>query len=280
MQKIPLSVHQHALFLDFDGTLVDIAPHPGAVQVHAGMVGALQSAYQLFGGALAIVSGRCVAEVDRFLAPLTLPVSGEHGAQWRNSGGDIFELDVEKLTPLVAPILQAAQHLVNLHPSLLLEQKTAGFALHYRMAPALYTLCWHTLAPMVQRIPALALMRGKYVLEVAPSAVDKGTAVQSYLRTPPFAGRTPIFIGDDVTDEAGFAAAQAVGGYGVKVGAGPSVAAHRCPNPAALRAWLEQAAAQGTPAAGRATSLSPHSPANLPIHLHPVVHLPQVARAA
>jgi trehalose 6-phosphate phosphatase len=265
MQKIPLSVHQHALFLDFDGTLADIAPHPGAVQVHPDMVSTLRGVYHLFNGALAIVSGRKIAEIDNFLAPLILPAAGEHGVQWRNSLGEFFELNAKKLTPLIDPILRAAQHLASQHPSLLLEQKTAGFALHYRMAPALYTLCWHTLAPMVQRTPALALMRGKYVIEVVPSAIDKGTAIHSFLLHPPFEGRTPIFIGDDVTDEAGFAAAQEVGGYGVKVGAGPSVALHRCPNPAALRAWLEQAVSMPQP---------------MPPHVQATIHLPQVARAA
>lgn len=277
MQKIPLYVHQHALFLDFDGTLADIAPRPGAVHVHADMVSTLQSVYHLFNGALAIVSGRRIAEIDIFLAPLILPAAGEHGVQWRNSRGDFFELDAKKFTPLLEPIMQAAQALANQNPGLLLEQKTAGFALHYRMAPALYTLCWHTLVPMVQRTPALTLMRGKYVIEVVPSAIDKGTAIHSFLLAPPFEGRTPIFIGDDVTDEAGFAAAQEVGGYGVKVGAGPSVARHRCPNPAALRAWLEQVVKQ-------AVGLPPHTPAHtrldMPATMHPVIHLPQVARAA
>ena len=269
MQKIPLSVHQHALFLDFDGTLADIAPHPGAVHVHADMIRTLESAYHLFNGALAIVSGRRIAEIDSFLAPLILPAAGEHGVQWRNSRGDHFELDAKKLSPLLEPIMRAAQYLASQHPGLLLEQKTAGFALHYRMAPALYTLCWQTLAPMVQRTPALALMRGKYVIEVVPSAIDKGTAIHSFLLKPPFEGRIPIFIGDDVTDEAGFAAAQEMGGYGVKVGAGPSVAQHRCPNPAALRAWLEQTVRQ-------AVSI----PQAMPPHVQPTLHLPQVARAA
>jgi trehalose 6-phosphate phosphatase len=243
MHKISLLPKQHALFLDFDGTLADIAPHPSAVQVHDGMVRTLHNVYQLFGGALAIVSGRPIAEIDAYLDPLVLPAAGEHGAQWRSSSGDFFELNDQAIAPILEPILQAAKQLAQTHSALLLEEKTAGFALHYRMAPALYNVCWQTLAPMVQHTPALALMRGKYVLEVVPSAVDKGTAIHSFLQTAPFAGRSPIFVGDDVTDEAGFAAVQGLGGHGIKVGAGPSVALHRCPNPAALRAWLEQAVA-------------------------------------
>ncbi len=241
MQKIPFSTSQHALFLDFDGTLADIAPHPGAVHVHASLVSTLHSIYHLLGGALAIVSGRRIAEIDSFLTPLVLPAAGEHGTQWRNAQGELLELDDQVIAPMLAPIVHAAEQLVQQHGELLLERKTAGFALHYRMAPALYTLCWNTLMPMVQRTPALALMRGKYVMEVVPSAIDKGTAIASFLQTAPFAGRIPVFIGDDVTDESGFAKAQELGGHGVKVGAGPSVALHRCPNPAALRAWLEQA---------------------------------------
>jgi trehalose 6-phosphate phosphatase len=243
MQKIALSPSQHALFLDFDGTLVDIAPHPHAVQVHANIITTLHDIYSMFNGALAIVSGRCVADIDKFLYPLLIPVAGEHGAQWRNTQGDFFEIDSSSFASALEPIVRAAQLLAQQNGALLLEPKTVGFALHYRMAPALYTLCWNTLLPMVQRTSGLALMRGKYVMEVIPIAVNKGAAIGRFMCDPPFEGRTPIFIGDDVTDEAGFTAVQGVGGYGIKMGAGPSVALYRCPNPAALRAWLEHAVA-------------------------------------
>lgn len=239
IQKIALSPSQHALFLDFDGTLVDIAPSPHAVRIHASIVDTLHDVYRLFDGAVAIVSGRCVAEIDRFLDPLVISVAGEHGAQWRNVQGDFFELDTSSFAQALEPIVRAAQLLANQNNALLLEPKTVGFALHYRMAPALYTLCCKTLLPMVQRTSGLALMRGKYVLEVVPIAVNKGTAIVHFMRDAPFEGRTPIFVGDDVTDEAGFNAVQGMGGYGVKVGAGPSVALHRLPNPVTLYAWLE-----------------------------------------
>jgi trehalose 6-phosphate phosphatase len=249
MQKISLIHSQHALFLDFDGTLADIAPHPSAVYVHSDMVPMLRNLHHVLGGALAIVSGRPIAEIDIFLAPLKLPAAGEHGTQLRNSAGDLFELDSRSLAPVLGPLLNAAQHLASQHPALLLEQKTAGFALHYRMAPALYNLCWQTLAPLAQHQPNLVLMRGKYVIEVVPSMVDKGTAIQHFVQHAPFANRTPIFIGDDSTDEAGFAAVQDLGGQGIKVGAGPSAALHRCPNPSALRAWLAQALSAPQPTA-------------------------------
>ena len=244
MQKIALSSSQHALFLDFDGTLADIAPQPDAVQVHTSLVTTLRSVYHLFGGAVAIVSGRAVADIDAYLFPLVLPVAGEHGVQWRNPQGDFFQLDDTHIAGVLKLIVRAAQVLVQHNDTLLLERKTAGFALHYRMAPSLYALCWNTLAPMVQRTNRLALMRGKYVMEVVPSVVDKGTAISTFMQLPPFLGRKPIFFGDDVTDEVGFAAVQSAGGCGVKVGAGPSIALHRCPNPAALRTWLEHAVAE------------------------------------
>jgi trehalose 6-phosphate phosphatase len=249
MQKISLIHSQHALFLDFDGTLADIAPHPSAVYVHSDMVPMLRNLHHVLGGAMAIVSGRPIAQIDMFLNPLKLPVAGEHGTQLRNSEGEFFELDARTLAPTLAPLLESAQLLARQHPALLLEVKTAGLALHYRMAPALYNLCWQTLSPLVQHQPNLVLMRGKYVIEVAPSMVDKGTAIQHFLQQPPFAGRTPVFIGDDSTDEAGFAAVQDLGGQGIKVGAGPSVAQHRCPNPSALRSWLAQALSAPQPTA-------------------------------
>lgn len=249
MHQISLIHSQHALFLDFDGTLADIAPHPSAVFVHSDLVPLLHNLHLALGGALAIVSGRSVADIDIFLSPLKLPAAGEHGMQWRNSAGDYFELDASTLEVALQPLRDAASLLAKQHDALLLEQKTAGFALHYRMAPVLYNLCWQTLAPLVQHNPALTLLRGKYVIEVVPTAIDKGTAIENYLLHPPFAGRTPFFMGDDTTDEAGFAAVQAAGGHGIKVGAGPSIAQHRCPNPNALRAWLAQALAAPQPTA-------------------------------
>lgn len=239
MQKTPLLGHHHALFLDFDGTLTDIAPSPQAVQIHADLLPLLQRTFDYLGGAVAIVTGRPVLDVAQYLEPVRLPIAGEHGTQWRNSAGDTLALDARYLESALAPIRHAAARLAQLYPGLLVEQKTAGLALHYRMTPALYTLCFQTLAPLVQQSPTLALMRGKYVLEVAPSAVHKGTAIHAFMQTPPFDGRTPLFSGDDVTDEAGFEAVQSLGGHGMKVGAGPSVAHLRCASPAALREWLQ-----------------------------------------
>ena len=132
------------------------------------------------------------------------------------------------------------------HPGLRLETKRGSLALHYRQAPELEGLCLETLSAAIARSPGLTLLRGKMVVEAKPAAVSKGRAIEAFLEEPPFAGRQPVFIGDDVTDEAGFAVVQARGGLGVKVGEGPTAALQRLPNPAAMREEMERALARQT----------------------------------
>lgn len=241
MQTPPLLTPHHALFLDFDGTLADIAAQPHAVEVQPDVVPTLQALHQQLGGALAIVTGRTTADIDRFLSPLQLPLACEHGAQYRMGNGHSGGVP----TPDLAPVLDALRPLLAQHPELLLEAKSAGVALHYRLAPALEALCQATLARALQQVPGMELMQGKCVLEVKPAGPSKGRAIGDFMRHAPFEGRIPLFIGDDVTDEGGFAAAQALGGMGVKVGPGPTQARLRFDEPAAVRAWLRQQAARG-----------------------------------
>jgi trehalose 6-phosphate phosphatase len=228
-----------ALFLDFDGTLVEIAAHPEAVRVPAGLVGTLGRLQRLLGGAVAVVSGRPIAQIDGFLDPLALCVAGVHGAERRRADGSRDWLPV----PPLQPVEDCASALVREHPALRLETKRGSLALHYRQAPQLEGLCLHAMAEAVARAPGLALLRGKMVVEAKPAQATKGQAIEAFLREPPFAGRTPIFVGDDVTDEPGFAVVQALGGVGVKVGPGPTVAMHRMADPAAMRDAMERAIA-------------------------------------
>ena len=238
MQTTPLLTPQHALFLDFDGTLADIAAQPHAVHVLPEVVPTLQALHHYLDGALAIVTGRTVADIDHFLSPLQLPLACEHGAQYRMGRGLAGGVPAPDLTP----ILDALRPLLSLYPQLLLEPKSAGLALHYRQAVELEPLCQATLAQALQQVPGMELMQGKCVLEVKPSGPSKGRAIADFMRHAPFAGRTPIFVGDDVTDEAGFAATQELGGTAVKVGPGDTLALARFENPAAVRSWLQQAA--------------------------------------
>lgn len=234
MPLMPSLTTRHALFLDFDGTLTDIAAKPDAVHVPAGLGPTLGALARLLDGALAIVTGRRESDIDAFLGLPTLPLASEHGAQYRFSDGSRPAVPV----PALGPVLRAAEQLAAAHPGLLVEPKRASVALHFRQAPHLAPLCRQTLETAMLGLAGLELLSGKCVLEVKPAGIHKGQAIAAFMRQPPFAGRTPVFAGDDVTDEAGFAAAMALGGLAIKVGEGPTRAQFRCMTPAALRGWL------------------------------------------
>ncbi|MEG2029891.1 MAG: trehalose-phosphatase [Janthinobacterium sp.] len=229
-----LSAPGTAVFLDFDGTLVDLAPTPDGVRVAPGVIEALALLAERHGGALAVISGRPVAQIDAMLAPLVLPVAGVHGVERRGADGQLHVA----ATPDVAPVLARARALAAMYPGLLVERKRGAVALHYRLAPELESLCLQEMTAAVQACPGVLLLHGKMVLEAKPAATDKGGAIAAFLQESPFAGRRPVFAGDDTTDEAGFAFVQQAGGQGVKVGSGPSAATLRLASPGALRAAL------------------------------------------
>lgn len=247
MQTPPRLTPDAALFLDFDGTLVGIAETPEAIEVPQGLVALLTELHDWLGGALAVVSGRQIDVLDRFLAPLRLPSAGEHGVQRRDSSGEMRE----QTPPDLEAVLDAANHLAGAHPDLLVERKHAAVALHYRRAPELEALCRNVLLGVIAKEPALELLHGKAVFEVKPAGINKGIAIDAFLREPPFAGRLPVFAGDDTTDESGFAVVQPLGGVAIKVGSGPSLAQHRLESPLAVFEWL---AAARTPTPPQRTS--------------------------
>jgi len=235
MFSVPQLTARHALFLDFDGTLVDIAAQPDHVRLEAEVARDLQALQQALGGALALVTGRALADIEPHLHPWQPALACEHGAHWREAGA--AEL---RCAPALAlqPVVQALQDWAAQYPGLLVEPKRAGVALHYRQAPHLQALCHGTLQQLLEQVPDAELLTGKCVFEIKPAGSDKGRAVQRFLQAPPFAGRVPVFVGDDVTDEAAFAAVQAAGGIGIKVGTGDSQAQARLASPDAVRAWL------------------------------------------
>jgi trehalose 6-phosphate phosphatase len=228
-----------ALFLDFDGTIVDIAPQPGAVVVPRGLVDVLGSLAERLGGGLALISGRPIEQIDAFLHPLLLPAAGVHGLERRGADGAVTLLSTHPLEQ----VEDAAKSLAARFPQLLVESKRGSVALHYRQAPELAPLCLETMQAAVAESPGLTLLPGKMVLEAKPGGASKGVAIQAFLKEAPFAGRRPVFVGDDFTDEVGFSLVQRLGGMGVQVGEGASVAWHRLPSPTALRSQLQQAAA-------------------------------------
>jgi trehalose 6-phosphate phosphatase len=228
-----------ALFLDFDGTMVDIAPQPHAVEVPKPLIGALQHLNDDLQGAVAVISGRPIEQIDAFLRPLKLAVAGVHGAERRGADGQLHLLQTY---PLDA-IEEAACTLAARNPGLLVENKRGSIALHYRQRPELEPLCLQAMQDAVATSPGVALLKGKMVVEAKPGGASKGRAIEDFLREAPFAGRKPVFIGDDVTDEAGFSTVQRLGGLGIKVGGGATIAWRRLADPSALRRELEAAVA-------------------------------------
>jgi trehalose 6-phosphate phosphatase len=233
----PYDVSADALFLDFDGTLVDLAPQPEEIVVPPDLITLLQRIQQESNGALAIVSGRPLDQLDFFLAPLRLPAAGVHGAERRTADGRILQQPV----PDVHHLRERLLPLVESHPGLQLELKRGALALHYRHAAHLEQRCVETMMDALRHEPGFTLLHGKMVVEAKPH-INKGDAVAAFLHEAPFRGRRPVFIGDDVTDEAGFAIAQGevFGGLGIKIGAGPSQALQRLADPAAVLDLLRQ----------------------------------------
>jgi trehalose 6-phosphate phosphatase len=226
-----------ALFLDVDGTLLDIAPRPEQVRVSPGLPALLARLAGTRGDALALVSGRPLAQIDALFRPWHGAAAGLHGIERRRVGGT-----VEAAVPPDAAAALAAlrPRLDRLARGLLVEDKGATLALHYRAAPergaelraAAEALC-------AAAGGALRLIHGKMVLEFQPAGVDKGAAIAAFLAEPPFRDRLPIFLGDDATDEDGFREVARRGGFGVRVGSpAPTAATHALPSVGAVLAWL------------------------------------------
>jgi trehalose 6-phosphate phosphatase len=231
-----------ALFLDFDGTLADLAPTPREARLAPELLPALAALRDRLRGALAVISGRPVADLDRMLAPLAFDVAGLHGADIRIGGRAVTHS--QRTQGLRRALGHVREQVMARAPDLLIENKGAAFALHWRLAPL---LAGQAEALMAQALAIAGadhrLQRGDCVAELVPATADKGRALRLMMAQPPFAGRMPVHCGDDLTDEAAFAACQDLGGMGVKVGAGPSVAALRLENPAALRSLILAAGA-------------------------------------
>lgn len=208
-----------AVFLDFDGTIVEIAERPEAIAVPPGLASRLERLAGRLGGALAVVSGRSVGDLQRFLGREMLHFAGSHGADVRTPSGE--PLSAARPVPVqVLEQLGAYAAASGLH----LETKPHGAALHYRARPER----GEEACGMVRALAAaqgLAAKTGKCVVELVWPGADKGTAVELLAARAPFAGARPVFIGDDVTDEDGFAAARRLGGFGIAVGPRPSAGA-------------------------------------------------------
>ncbi|WP_417668192.1 trehalose-phosphatase [Roseibium sp.] len=236
MKDLPQLEPDMALFLDFDGTLAELAPRPEDVQVSEAIVAALSHLQTTLDGALAVVSGRPIEQIDSFLAPLHLPAAGLHGLEHRARAEAAIERD--EPSPEIRALKGLLRNSSLLSQGAFMEDKGPAVAVHFRAVPELEGDVVRIMTEAVEALPALHLVHGKMVVEAKPYTSDKGYAVRSFMQHAPFAGRRPVFIGDDVTDEDGMAAAQDLGGIGIKVGEGESCALGRLENVVAVQAWL------------------------------------------
>ncbi len=236
----PASCFECAFFLDVDGTLLEIADTPSAVRMDLELLDLIGRLYRCSGGALALVSGRSISDLEELLGAGRMPLAGQHGLERRDAAGRLW---IHAAPPAAkCSIKEALAPVLARHPGLLLEDKGLTLALHYRQAPHLAAYAHRLMAQLMRGAGgALELQKGKRVIEIKPAGIDKGTAVAEYLTESPFRGRRPVFIGDDLNDERGFAEVNRMGGISIKVGPGRSCAAYRLPGVAAVRHWLHGA---------------------------------------
>lgn len=237
LEPEPAAAVQLAVLTDFDGTLVDIAETPDAVEVPSSLPKLLADAADELGSAFAVISGRTIADIDRFLAPGNFAVAGSHGIQRRRADGSLQPVD-EKLIEGASRVAARLRPLVAANPMLLLETKDGAVALHYRRQPELAEACHQAIMEAIAEEDAFSLVAGKMVIEARPKGISKGTALRDFMHEAPFAGRTPVFIGDDTTDEDAFVAAQELGGVGIKLGTGDTAARLRIANIGSVHALI------------------------------------------
>jgi len=238
----PLLSADVALLLDFDGTLLEIAATPGGVAVGDDLRALLARLSELLDGAVALVSGRPIAQLDRLLHPLRLCAAGQHGLEWRGNDGMLHH----HAAPVVPPeMLDALQAFVTSHPGTILEPKGASVALHYRSRADAGHAASAVVTALADDHPgAWDVLHGKMVVELRPAGVHKGVGIARLLQAAPFEGRLPVFVGDDWTDEDGFDTVNERGGIAIAVGVRQHTRArYGLADVTAVRAWLSRSAA-------------------------------------
>lgn len=233
-----------ALFLDFDGTLVEIVDHPSHTRASPRLRCLLPRLPSACGGAVAVITGRRIEDLDRVLAPHAYLAAGVHGLERRAADGQVSAFEpsesLDRLRRVIEPF-------VARHEGLWIEDKSRALAVHYRNRPELESDVHRFVGELQNVAPEdLEILLGNKVFEVKPGIADKGKAIEAFMDEPPFAGRTPVFVGDDVTDEAGFRSVNALGGVSVKVGNAPTIAHWRLADVDAVLDWLEHAVGNAT----------------------------------
>lgn len=240
---LPAPQRDWALFLDVDGTLVEIAETPDGIEPDDRLPDILSALSQALGGAVALISGRPIAVLDGLFAPLRLPAAGLHGLERRDAAG---HLHAPPPMPAIREATAAAADFARDNPGVLIEDKGATVALHFRRAPALGPAATRFAERLVAAQAGTVLQKGKMVVEIRPAGKDKGSVVAEFMAEAPFRGRTPVFIGDDVTDEAGFRMVNRLDGHSVRIGArADTEAKYSIPSVAALLDWLARWSGEG-----------------------------------
>jgi trehalose 6-phosphate phosphatase len=232
---------QCAILLDIDGTILDIAPSPRQVWVPTGLRRTLSRLADLTGGAVALVSGRPINDIDLIFSPLQLAAVGVHGAEMRTSG----DADVQtRVAPLSKALKRKLATVAELGPGILVEDKGFSLALHYRLAPEKGPAVLSAITKVCAGVPeeAVEILPGKLVVDVKPAGINKGDAVCALMQHAPFKGRHPIFIGDDTTDVPVFGVIPKFGGQAYSVGGIVAEVDGHFATPEAVRAWLSQIA--------------------------------------
>jgi trehalose 6-phosphate phosphatase len=238
-----LDLKKTALLLDVDGTIVDIGPSPDEVQVSDSLLRSLGRLYELSGGAVALVSGRRIGDLDRLFSPLALPSIGVHGAEMRVNDGEIFYW----AKPLPTDLRRRLADVASIAPGVVVEDKDYSLALHYRKAPKHAEKLRRHIAAARTAFPAepTELLLGKAMFEVKRPGISKGESIRKLMAHAPFSGRMPVFIGDDVTDESVFEVLPEIGGKGFSVSRYFPGLAGIFKNPAQVRSALDLLASNG-----------------------------------
>lgn len=236
--RLPPWPAQPALFLDLDGTLLEIAVEPQRVAPSARLRALLPALSPATHGAVAVVSGRPIADLDRLLAPHVFAAAGIHGLERRDTTGQTFSVRPDDA--LLAWAREGLASFVAQHDGLLLEDKRLSISLHYRRRPDLSDEVGRFIEDLGRGLPlGLEILSGRMVFEIKPTGMDKGRAIRLFMSEPPFMGRTPVFVGDDVTDETAFQVVNELDGVSVKVHAGATAAHWRLDGIGEVLGWLE-----------------------------------------
>ena len=249
-RRTPEYTYDWALFLDVDGTLLEIADHPEDVEIRPELIATLQSVLARAQTPIGLVSGRTIADLDRLFSPLRLPIAGQHGAERRDAAGNMHR-NARRSAALDGTRRMLVEY-GQRHDGIVVEDKGAALAIHFRQAPDLAGEVEDLTRGLMKDLgDDYELQPGKMVIEIKPRGRNKGHAIAEFIREPPFAGRLPVFIGDDATDEYGFEMVNRLGGHSVKVGSGASCARWRLRNVTDVIDWLRRYALDRPPHADR-----------------------------